>query len=148
MIRPGWAAKVSQMLGPLPSSSAAPSIWYADVLVPNRKPGGSCGKGTRTILQVRVEIRRGSTRFVEREQGRLTRHSFSFGADYDPARLEFGPMVCHDDHLLGPGRGFDTHRHSGLEIVTYVVSGALRHTDSTGSTIGGAGGLGRRAVDR
>lgn len=64
----------------------------------------------------------------------MTRHSFSFGADYDPARLEFGPMVCHDDHLLGPGRGFDTHRHSGLEIVTWVVTGTLRHTDSTGPT--------------
>jgi quercetin 2,3-dioxygenase len=85
-------------------------------------------------LPVTVEIRRGSTRFVEREQGRLTRHAYSFGADYDPARLGFGPIVCHDDHLLGPGKGFDTHRHSGLEIVTYVVSGALRHTDSTGST--------------
>jgi hypothetical protein len=83
---------------------------------------------------VTVEIRRGSTRFVEREPGRVTRHSFSFGADYDPTRLSFGPMICHDDHLLGPGRGFDTHRHSGLEIVTYVVAGALRHTDSTGST--------------
>ena len=78
-------------------------------------------------------IKRGSTRFVERESGRVTRHSFAFGSDYDPARLEFGPMVCHDDHLLGPGRGFPTHRHSGLEIVTYVVSGALRHADSTGS---------------
>jgi redox-sensitive bicupin YhaK (pirin superfamily) len=87
-----------------------------------------------TILPVTVEIRRGSTRFVEREPGRVTRHSFAFGADYDPARLSFGPMICHDDHLLGPGRGFDTHRHSGLEIVTWVVSGALRHTDSTGST--------------
>lgn len=85
-------------------------------------------------MPVTVEIRRGSTRFVEREQGRLTRHAFSFGADYDPARLGFGPMVCHDDHLLGPGRGFDTHPHSGLEIITYVVSGALRHSDSTGST--------------
>jgi quercetin 2,3-dioxygenase len=82
---------------------------------------------------VTVEIRRGSTRSVEREPGRVTRHSFSFGADYDPTRLSFGPMVCHDDHLLGPGRGFETHRHSGLEIVTYVVSGSLRHTDSTGS---------------
>ena len=70
---------------------------------------------------------------MEREPGRLTLHSFSFGAHYDPDRLELGPMVCHDDHLLGPGKGFDTHRHSGLEIVTYVVSGALRHTDSTGS---------------
>jgi len=84
-------------------------------------------------LQVRVGIKRGSTRFVERESGRVTRHAFAFGSDYDPARLEFGPMVCHDDHLLGPGRGFPTHRHSGLEIVTYVVSGSLRHTDSTGS---------------
>jgi redox-sensitive bicupin YhaK (pirin superfamily) len=85
-------------------------------------------------VPVTVEIRRGSTRFVERAVGRVTRHSFSFGDSYDPARLDFGPMVCHDDHLLGPGLGFDTHRHSGLEIVTYVVSGALRHTDSTGST--------------
>ena len=41
MIRPGCAQNVSQMLGPLPSSVAAPSIWYDAVLVPNRKPGGS-----------------------------------------------------------------------------------------------------------
>ncbi len=80
-----------------------------------------------------VEIRRGSARFVDREVGRVTRHAFSFGPVYDPERLAFGPMVCHDDHLLGPGRGFDTHPHSGLEIITYVVSGALRHTDSTGA---------------
>jgi redox-sensitive bicupin YhaK (pirin superfamily) len=83
---------------------------------------------------VTVEIRRGTHRFVDREPGRYTQHSFSFGDHYDPERLGFGPMVCHDDHLLGPGRGFDTHRHSGLEIVTWVVSGALRHTDSSGST--------------
>lgn len=85
-------------------------------------------------MPVTVEIRRGSARFVEREPGRVTQHSFSFGATYDPDRLSFGPMVCHDDHLLGPDRGFDTHRHSGLEIVTWVISGALRHTDSSGAT--------------
>jgi len=92
-------------------------------------------------LPVTVEIRRGSTRFVEREVGRLTRHAFSFGPVYDPDRLGFGPMVCHDDHLLGPGTGFETHRHSGLEIVTYVVSGSLRHTDPSGSTTVPAGSL-------
>ena len=43
-MRPGSAQKVSQMLGPRPSSVAAPSIWYAAVLVPNRKPGGRWGK--------------------------------------------------------------------------------------------------------
>ena len=80
-----------------------------------------------------VEIRRGTDRFVERAEGRLTHHSFSFGDHYDAERLEFGPMVCHDDHLLGSGRGFDTHRHRDLEIVTWVVEGALRHADAEGA---------------
>ena len=81
-----------------------------------------------------VEIRRGTDRFVDRAQGRVTHHSFSFGDHYDAERLGFGPMVCHDDHLLGSGRGFDTHQHSELEIVTWVVEGSLRHTDSSGTT--------------
>ncbi len=78
-------------------------------------------------------IRRSSSRFVEREVGRRTQHGFSFGAHYDPEWLSFGPMVCHDDHLLGSGTGFDDHPHSDLEIVTFVVTGALRHTDSLGT---------------
>ncbi len=82
-----------------------------------------------------VEIRRGAARFADRVAGRLTRHSFSFGPHYDPERLSFGPMVCHDDHLLGSGQGFDEHPHSALEIVTWVVSGALAHTDSTGRSV-------------
>ncbi|MFB9314328.1 pirin family protein [Nocardioides plantarum] len=79
------------------------------------------------------EIRRGTDRLVQREPGRLTQHSFAFGAAYDPDNLRFGPMVCHDDHLLATGTGFDTHRHSGLVIVTYVVSGALSHTGPDGT---------------
>lgn len=85
-------------------------------------------------MLVTVEIRRGTARFTEREVGRATRHAFSFGAVYDPAHLSFGPMICHDEHLLGDGRGFDTHRHAGLEIVSWVLSGALTHVDSTGSS--------------
>ncbi len=76
-----------------------------------------------------VAIRRGTDRFVDRERGRATHHAFSFGDHHDPERLGFGPMVCHDDHLLGSGLGFAPHPHSGLEIVTWVVSGALEHTD-------------------
>jgi redox-sensitive bicupin YhaK (pirin superfamily) len=64
----------------------------------------------------------------------VTQHAFSFGEHYDPDLLRFGPMVCHDDHRLGSGRGFDTHRHSGLDILTWVVSGRLRHEDSSGRT--------------
>jgi redox-sensitive bicupin YhaK (pirin superfamily) len=81
-----------------------------------------------------VEIRRGSSRFGDRSQGRATWHAFSFGEHYDPDRLRFGPMVCHDEHLLGDGRGFETHAHEELEIVSWVVSGALTHRDSLGST--------------
>jgi redox-sensitive bicupin YhaK (pirin superfamily) len=72
---------------------------------------------------------------VEREAGRRTQHGFSFGAHYHPEWLSFGPMVCHDDHLLGSGKGFEEHPHSDLEIVTYVVSGSLLHADSLGTSI-------------
>lgn len=65
--------------------------------------------------------------------GRTTRHSFSFGLHYDPANLGFGPMVCHNDDLLDAGSGYPEHPHSNLEIVTWVLEGALVHTDSTGS---------------
>ncbi|MBJ7357190.1 pirin family protein [Nocardioides sp.] len=81
-----------------------------------------------------VEIRRGTDRFVDRSPGRRTLHAFSFGTWYDPERVSFGPMVCHDEHLLRAGDGFDTHRHADQVIVSWVLSGALTHTDSTGST--------------
>ncbi len=81
-------------------------------------------------MEMSVEIRRGTDRFVDRERGRVTHHAFSFGPHHDPERLGFGPMVCHDDHLVGRGLGFDPHRHSGLEIVTWVVEGALEHSDA------------------
>jgi len=73
-----------------------------------------------------VEIRRGTARFESRSQGLLTRHSFSFGDRYDRDNVAFGPLVCHDDHLLAAGRGFEEHRHADVDIVTWVVSGALR----------------------
>jgi redox-sensitive bicupin YhaK (pirin superfamily) len=84
---------------------------------------------------VTVDIRRGTQRFVDRERGRQTLHAFAFGDHYDPERLDFGPMVCHDDHLLGSGKGFDEHPHSGLEIVSWVVSGTLVHADPSGETV-------------
>src|SRR3954447_4733002 len=121
------------MLGPLPSLLTAPSIWYAAVLVPKRKPGGNRGmpsgrvSPTGTMCQMAVEIRRGTDRFIERAPGRLTAHAFSFGSTYDVDHVRFGPMVCHDDHLLRDGEGFPAHDHTDLVIVSWVVSGALEH---------------------
>jgi redox-sensitive bicupin YhaK (pirin superfamily) len=73
-----------------------------------------------------------------RDEGRLTRHSFSFGDHYDPDNVAFGPMTCHDDHRLRSGTGFPDHPHADLEIVTWVLAGALVHTDDHGhrATVG------------
>ncbi|MCL2543991.1 MAG: pirin family protein [Nocardioidaceae bacterium] len=84
---------------------------------------------------MKVNIRRGTQRFTDQVPGRLSRHGFSFGDHYHPEHLDFGPMVCHDDHLLGAGRGFDEHPHSGLEIVTWIVSGHVAHRDSEGNEV-------------
>lgn len=84
------------------------------------------------MMPVTVEIRRASQGFVSREKGRYTRHAFSFGEHYDPENVGFGPIVCHDDHRLGAGKGFSDHPHADLEIVTWVLSGALVHADSEG----------------
>jgi redox-sensitive bicupin YhaK (pirin superfamily) len=80
-------------------------------------------------------------RFVTREPGRQTRHSFSFGSDYDPARISFGPLVALNDDLLGAGAGYDPHEHADVVLVTWVVSGALRHEDETGCVVQRAGEL-------
>jgi redox-sensitive bicupin YhaK (pirin superfamily) len=85
------------------------------------------------MVHVGVEIRRGSARFTERLAGRATWHSFSFGQAYDPDNVGFGAMSCHDEHLLARGEGFETHRHSELVIVSWVVSGALEHTGAGGT---------------
>jgi redox-sensitive bicupin YhaK (pirin superfamily) len=79
-----------------------------------------------------IEVRRGGERFVTVEEGRVTRHSFSFGPHYDPANLGFGLLVSHNDDLLQPGAGYPDHPHQETEIVTWVLSGALAHSDSSG----------------
>ena len=69
---------------------------------------------------------------MERLPGRLTSHAFSFGSTYDPEHVRFGPMVCHDEHLLRVGSGFPPHDHADLVIVSWVVSGAVDHAGADG----------------
>ncbi|WP_433012327.1 pirin family protein [Kribbella sp. CA-294648] len=79
-----------------------------------------------------VEIWRADDRFRTRTDWLDSRHSFSFGPYYDPANVRFGLLMVHNDEVVAPGTGFDTHPHQDVEIVTWVLRGALLHQDSQG----------------
>ena len=79
-----------------------------------------------------VSVLEAADRFESVADGVQTRHCFSFGEHYDPANTSYGPLVAFNDTVLEPGAGFASHRHVGVEIVTWVLEGMLQHEDSTG----------------
>lgn len=61
-------------------------------------------------------------------------HSFSFAGYYDDNHMNWGPLRVINDDRVAAGRGFDTHPHKNMEIVSYVLDGSLSHKDSMGNT--------------
>ncbi len=82
----------------------------------------------------RIEVRRAGDRFVTSAAGATTRHSFSFGAHYDPGNVAFGPLLVHNEDRVELSSGYDDHPHRDSEIVTWVLSGSLHHCDSAGNS--------------
>src|ERR1700682_605129 len=82
------------------------------------------------MIQVRPAAERGKTRTAWLDSN----HTFSFNRYYDPLWSGFRDLLVINEDFVGKAQGFGTHSHSDMEILSYVVSGALEHRDSSGGS--------------
>ena len=80
-----------------------------------------------------IYLRSASERGISNLGWLESKHSFSFGHYYDPEHMGFSVLRVINDDTVAPGSGFDTHGHQDMEIISYVLEGAIEHRDSMGN---------------
>ena len=81
-----------------------------------------------------IKVRPAGARGKTRTDWLDSRHTFSFGNYHDQEHMGFGSLRVINEDRVNPGAGFPTHSHRDMEIITYVLEGAVAHKDSTGTS--------------
>lgn len=81
-----------------------------------------------------IKLRKAEDRGYAKRDWLESWHSFSFADYQDPEHMQFRALRVINEDIINPSAGFPTHGHRDMEIVTYILKGALEHKDSTGST--------------